>query len=438
MRGVPNRIPAFAALLFVCASASARGEEEGIKIGEGRLHAYIALEGRYDTFATVNAVGDTVGDFSLSIQPGLNLDIPGTTLALRLDAEVQALLYLNNSPLNRLLANVNLSLDFFHGDPVEVKLNDTFLRANNVALSALPYALISDYNDASILMPIRPGGGAFVIEPGYHFIYNHFENYPGPVQPNCQPPENPACNANNAGFLDYYLQRVLLDLRWKFLPKTQATLSGEFDSVSYINQGNMPDQPDSNAPMDLMSILVGASGLITTNIEAALKVGYAQTFINNEAFQAIPQLAKVGNQYTVVGQALIGYVFGDTGSVRLGFNRTLQPISTALSYSTSNLFYLTSKVLLAGRWNLHLNVSYSLINYALNAEASGPRTDQLFIIDLGPEYEVTRWFRVGLDYNLSSVGSDDPSFNIYANASPVFGPYGYTDNQFYIKLTFVY
>jgi hypothetical protein len=208
--------------------------------------------------------------------------------------------------------------------------------------------------------------------------------------------------------------------------------------VSYINQGSVPNQADSNAPMDLMSITLGAAGLITPNIEAAFKVGYAQTFIANEAFQAIPELTKVGNQYTVVGQALIGYLIGDFGSIRLGYNRTLQPVPTTLAYSTTNQFYLTSKVLLAGRWNLHLNAGYSLINYALNLEGTGPRTDQVFTIDLGPEYEVTRWFRVALDYNLLSFGSDDPAFGIYANASPIFGPLGYTDNQFYIKLTFIY
>jgi hypothetical protein len=437
MTGAPNRIPALAAFLLVfLAAASARAEEDGIKVGEGRLHVYLALEGRYDTFATVNAAGDTVPDFSLSIEPGLNLNVPGTTVGLQLDAEIQELLYLNNVGLNRLLANANLLIDFFKGGPFELKVQDIFIRANNTYLSALPYAIISDYNDASLVTPIRPGGGALVIEPGYHFIYNHFEPFAGTVPANCG--ENPGCNPNNAGFLDYYLQRVLLDLRLKFLPKTQAILSGEFDSVSYINQGNTPNQPDSNAPMDLMSITVGAAGLITTNVEAAIKVGYAQTFIANEAFMAIPALATAGNQYTVVGQALIGYLIGDTGSIRLGFNRSLQAVPSSLSYSTSNQFYFTSKVTLSGKWLLHFNAGYALINYPLNSQAMPSRTDQIFSIDLGPEYEVTRWFRVALDYNLSSYGSDDPSFNIYADAKPIFGPAGYTDNQFYIKLTFVY
>jgi hypothetical protein len=434
MTGAPNRIPALAAFLLVLlAAASARAEEDGIKVGEGRLHVYLALEGRYDTFATVNAAGDTVPDFSLSIEPGLNLNVPGTTVGLQLDAEIQELLYLNNAGLDRLLANANLLIDFFKGGPFELKLQDIFIRANNTYLSVLPYAIISDYNDASLVTPIRPGGGALVIEPGYHFIYNHFEPFAGTVPNGCG--ENPGCNPNNAGFLDYYLQRVLLDLRLKFLPKTQAILSGEFDSMNYINQATTQTP---NAPMDLMSITVGAAGLITTNVEAAVKVGYAQTFIANEAFVVLPTLATAGNQYTVVGQALIGYLIGDIGSIRLGFNRSLQAVPSALSYSTSNQFYLTSKITLSGRWLLHFNMGYALINYPLNAEAMPSRTDQIFGIDLGPEYEVTRWFRVALDYNLSSDGSDDPSFDIYANAKPIFGPLGYTDNQFYVKLTFIY
>jgi hypothetical protein len=439
MSAAPHRLSALAAfLLVVCCAFAARAEEDGIKVGEGRLHVYLALEGRYDTFATVNAAGMTVPDFSLSIEPGFNLNVPGNTVALQLDAEIQQLLYVNSDGLDRLLANVNLLIDFLKGGPFELKLADVFIRANNTQLSVLPYAIISDYNDASLVTPIRPGGGALVLEPGYHFIYNHFEPYPGPVPTDCQPAASPGCNPLNAGFLDYYLQRVLLDVRLKFLPKTQAILSGEFDSMSYINQGSTPDQANSNAPLDLMSVTVGAAGLITANIEAAFKVGYAQTFILSEAFQAIPALVQAGNQQTVVGQALIGYLIGDTGSIRLGFNRSLQAVPTALSYSTTNQLYLSSKILLAGRWTLHANVGYALINYPLNVEATGPRTDQIFTIDLGPEYEVTRWFRVALDYNLSSVGSDDPAFNVYANATPIFGPLGYTDNQFYVKFTFIY
>jgi hypothetical protein len=438
MRSVPNRAAALAALLFASVSGLARAEMEGIKIGEGRLHAFVNLELRYDTFATVSATGNILGDGSFVVQPGLTLNVPGTTLALALDAEVAELLYFTYTGLNRFLADGHLSLDFLHGGPFELQLNDTFIRANNTSLSVLPYAIISDYNDASAKASIRPGGGALIIEPGYHFIYNHFESFAGAVPPNC-PQQSPGCDPNTAGFLDYYLQRILFDTRLKFLPKTSAILNAEFDVVNYINQGVTPGQPNANAPTDLISVTLGAAGLITTRIEAALKVGYAQTILSGTAYMAIPALKPIGDQHTVVGQALVGYLFGDTGSVRLGYVRSLQAIPTTLSYDTDNHFYLSSKILLAGRLTLHLNVSYDLLEYPLNLEGMPGRQDQIFIIDVGPEYEITRWFRVGLVYNLTSDGSSDTqAFGVYQNSKPLFGAAGYVNNEFYVKLTFVY
>ncbi len=437
IRTGPICASALAAVLILAVSHQALGEEEGIKIGEGRLHAFVNFELRYDTFASVNALGQIEGDTSFVVQPGFNLNVPGSTLALTLDAEVEQLLYWTYTALNRFLADAHLSLDFLHGAPFELLVTDTFIRANNTNLSVLPYAIISDYNDAAVKASIRPGGGALIIEPGYHFIYNHFENYPGPVPPDCG--LSPGCDPNNADFLDYDISRILLDARLKFLPKTSAVLNAEFDIVNYINQGVMPGQPDSNAPLDLFSITAGATGLITSSIEAAIKVGYAQTILSNTAYLAIPALVKVGNEQTVVGQIMVGYLFGETGSIRVGYVRSLQAVPTTLAYDVDNHIYLTSKILLAGRLTLHFNISYDLLDYALNLEATGPRQDQIFIIDVGPEYEVTRWFRIGLDYNLTSDGSNDlQAFAVYANSSPIFGEAGYVNNEFYVKLTFIY
>jgi hypothetical protein len=126
-----TRVPAGAALIaLAAASGVARAEEEGIKIGEGRLHAFVNFELRYDTFATVSAAGDIEGDGSFAVQPGFTLNVPGSVLALQLDAEIQQLLYFTYTALNRLFADAHLNLDFWHGGVFELNLNNTFIRAN--------------------------------------------------------------------------------------------------------------------------------------------------------------------------------------------------------------------------------------------------------------------------------------------------------------------
>jgi len=76
-----------------------------------------------------------------------------------------------------------------------------------------------------------------------------------------------------------------------------------------------------------------------------------------------------------------------------------------------------------------------------HAEDTGPRTDLLLHVDVGPEVEIFRWFRAAAGYDLTSLGSDDQNaFTVYANSgiSPVIGNYGYVNHEVYVRLTFVY
>ncbi|HUB09237.1 MAG TPA: hypothetical protein VMB50_19695, partial [Myxococcales bacterium] len=56
------------AAVLVCAvltsTRRARADDDlGVKIGDGRLHLQLDLQGRYDTFATLDTTGAPVGDF---------------------------------------------------------------------------------------------------------------------------------------------------------------------------------------------------------------------------------------------------------------------------------------------------------------------------------------------------------------------------------------
>lgn len=420
-------------LAILAGPALAHADDEGIKIGEGRLHPFLNLDGRWDSFASVDQTGHAVSDFLFDVNPGLRLSVPSTVLALTLNGDVDELLYASNTNLDRTLINGTLMLDFFNEGAVGLRLADQFNRANNPTVSVLPFAVISDINDASVKVPIRPGGGALVIQPGYDFIYQHFENFSGAgVSAATCPGNSPYCNPAEASQLDYLEHRGSLDVIWRFLPKTAVLLSGEFLNVNYLNGTG------GNAPLSIFDATLGLSGLLTTHFEIVARAGYAQTLLSGTAIAAVPGLAAVGDAHTAIGQLQLGYLFSETGAIRIGFTRVLLPAPTALAYYEDNRPYIQARVLF-GRLALHLDASLDIDTFANNIENTGSRTDEVLHIDVGPEVEVARWFRVAAGYDLTSLGSNDISaFGIYTGTSPVIGSAGYTNHEVYLRLTFVY
>src|ERR1700684_3267982 len=94
-------------------ASPARADDEGIKIGEGRLHPYLNLDGKWDSFASVSSTGTALSDFLFDIDPGLTLHIPSRVLTFGLDGDFDEVLYATYTVLNRSLVNGDLTLDFF-------------------------------------------------------------------------------------------------------------------------------------------------------------------------------------------------------------------------------------------------------------------------------------------------------------------------------------
>jgi hypothetical protein len=423
------------AAIGLLTAPSARADDEGIKIGEGRLHPFLNLDGKWDSFASVSTTGTALSDFLFDIDPGLNLHIPSRVLSFGLDGDFDEVLYAQYTVLNRSLANGDLTLDFFDRGVVGLTLSDHFNRQNNSTVSVLPFAVISDLNVASAAVPIRPGGGAMVITPGYSFTYQHFEGFNvGMIATALCPDDSPYCDASKASELDYTEQRGALDVVWRFLPKTAALFSSEFLNVAY----NSSAKNTGNAPLNLFDATLGLSGLITTHFAVVARAGYAQTFLTAADVTADMELSKAGEAHDVIGQLELAYLFSETGSIRLGFSRVLQPVPTSLAYYEDNRPYLQIR-LLFGRLTLHLDASLDVDTFASNIEQSGSRTDDLVHLDVGPEVEIFRWCRAAVGYDLTALGSNDPgAFTAYPGAKPLFGTGGYTSNELYLRLTFVY
>jgi hypothetical protein len=431
------------AVVAAFTAARARAEDDlGIQIGDGRLHLSLDLQGRYDSFATLDSAGAPEGDFLFDIRPGLKLNIPSPIFAFDLSGDVDGVLYLNNPELDRILADGALAIGINRGGAVGLDIADQFTRADNNNMVALPFAIISDYNDASAKLGIRPGGGALAIEPGFDFVYEHFEPVGDGAGFDTCASGSPLCDPSQASLMDFYESKISLNLRWKFLPKTAILLGGDFIFVNYLTPGS---GATANAPMDLVDGTIGLAGLLTSRLEIIAKAGYAQTIINSTDIAAIPNLATVGDNRTLIGQAQLGWLFSETGSLKFGVVRLLNPAPTVLADYTDTRPYLSFRWLLGGRLTLHLDASFDIFNYALNSAGSptasgsfsGGRTDESLRIDVGPEFEILRWLRVAAGYDFTDLSSTDAADFAYQSNS-IFGGAGYSNNEVYLRVTLAY
>src|SRR5450755_3875814 len=72
MIGRRSKSTAVLAFALLLGSGWASAEEQGIKVGEGRLHPYLVLEGNYQSFAALDPVTlDPAADLLWEIRPGL-------------------------------------------------------------------------------------------------------------------------------------------------------------------------------------------------------------------------------------------------------------------------------------------------------------------------------------------------------------------------------
>jgi len=374
------------------------------------------------------------GDFLLEVDPGFKLTVPSNEVAFDLGGEIDFVFYANNPLLNRILSSANLALGINRKGVFGFELADNFNRSDNNNLVAVPFTVISNYNDASAKFEIRPGGGALTFEPGYRFLYNHFEPSNSATPTGCDS-GNALCDPSTANTMDYYVNNALLNIVWRFLPKTSILLNSNYAAVGYPNVGT---GANANAPLGLFNATLGLSGLVTSRIEVVLKAGYAQTILNSGDEMNIPGLQAAGNEHTFVGQAQVGYLFSSTAFIRAGYARLLLPSPTVLAYYSDDRPYLNVRALIGGRLTLHLDFTYDILTFPVNGEGMPVgRTDQNMWVDVGPEVEILRWLIVSAGYVFSNHDSNDAAAFVY-NTTSAFGGYGYSNNEVYLKVTAIY
>ncbi len=389
--------------------------ENGLKVGNGRLHPSVKLESRYDSQAASvpddkNGGSKTVGDMILKFGPGINLELPSPAIALSLGANLEYLFYSDirdegTRDYSDYNADADLDLAINNEGQVSANIGDQIVFSDDLTNTpALEEGAKKLFNDARFKLSLRPSVGSLYIEPEYHLITENFEKPEG----------------GEAEILDEHesiTHNVQLNGRWKFLPKTALTVNSTFAARSY---------PQANRSKDINTIkgTVGLSGLITKHVFTVLKLGWGQDL--TEKSYSSP-----------IGQAEIGYMLSDTASVRGGYMRSFDPSgSPYITYGTDRA-YIDGRiqVLPSKKLDLHAVGSVDFIDFngyvGSNSEAERDRKDRTIGAEFGADYLLTAWSTLSGGYVYSYRKNNVDGDEALADGD-------YTRHEAYLRVKLVY
>lgn len=354
-------------------SGSARGEGNGLKFGDGRVHPFLDVESRYDTAAMMLHERPS-SDVIMHLRPGLKLEMPSPRFAVNLNGNVDFLLYAQNSGLSRVQGEGDLDVGVNRGGQYGFDIGDRFTRTDRVTDPTFTLGVLSFFNEARAQVNLRPSGGALVLEPNYHLTTEWFSFMDSSPS---------SSGITMPGSADYLTHTFSLNGRWKFLPKTAVTLDSAFAMRSYIGTRAV-----ASTAINTLKVSAGLAGLLSSHLSTVLKAGYGRDFSQN-TFSS------------VVGQAELGYILSESGQIKVGFVRTFEPVSgTQVSY-TDHRIYLDGRMLLAGRLTLRALGSLDFISFNAGGQSSGTNSGTSASADVGADFELTRWLNLSAGYDLT-------------------------------------
>ncbi|MDF1565596.1 MAG: outer membrane beta-barrel protein [Deltaproteobacteria bacterium] len=355
-------------------TGAASAEENGVKVGSGRLHPSIEIGGEYDSRAKVEfGTGDSIGGFLLHLKPALTFDNGSREVAFSLRASGDANIYPMRQTRNLTYfgGDVDLSLDINPRGTVGVVLEDRFAHSDRNSAVAIGSGVRSIFNEAAVSLPIRPGGGALEIIPSYALQLEAFMTVLGETTGVGQPRE-----------LNYLSHRPNLQARWRFLPKTAVVLDVLGDYRQYFEPGV------GGSNLWGFYAKAGLSGLITPKLSLVVNAGYGRSFLIDPAYNS------------VIGQAELTFIPNTFTRIKLGYARTFMPVPQLIWFG-DNRVYGGGSVLLGGRLLFDFEGSFDLVNYATG------RIDTVIGLDLGLRVRITEWMEAGGGYRLDIRGSSD-------------------------------
>jgi len=390
------------ALLILAATPAQAALGNGIRVGgsEGRLHPFVELELRYDSnvayFMDVPGVTTSTGDLILHVRPGLQLSVPGDSVAVELRAVLDWAQYFGvqdsrSTELSQLYANASLGVGFNRKGQVGFEIDESYVRSNQANVYSIAAGVVSNFNDLRLSMPWRPGGGALTATLSGDWMVESFDAFK--TGPSCDPAVNPYCNAAYLSDLGYNNLGVGAGLNWKFLPKTAALLD-----LSWFDR--IPNSSAYSIGTTGMRAQAGVSGLVTTHLAATLKAGYGTTLDVTLDPSAGPAPSNYG---TFLGTAALEWIPSTFSTLKLGVNHDLG-VDPGITYALYGITHLSidGKSKLNSTFSVGLLLDYAMLAYQ-DAASTGT---QVFTAKPVVQAELARWLMVELAYQYTNRATD--------------------------------
>ena len=385
--------------------SKASGESNtGIQIADGvLLHAGFGVEAGYDTnvfYAPTNTIGSSIFRFMpyAELTNATRTGPVSRELSFDVHAGLQYRHYGNSVVSNAGYAdswnpNAGVSLSLGNAQ-FGLGIADVFARvedapyANNSGVGGVPQQGIGierNNNQFSAEGRWSPGGGRLTTILRFTNMVNIYD-------------EN---SQQSYSYANAMTNTLMLDVAWKWLPKTAIFLDISQGYIYYLNQ----TQAAANKLADSYPLYVttGLRGLLTEKTSAVLTLGYVNGFYSNGASTS-----------GFLGSTYLDLAFTarltQLSRVVLGFRHDF--INAVISnFAYEETAYASYVQQIAGRLALDLSARYAYLSYqGTTADMTQQgRVDNYFQVGATLDYFLRNWAYLGVGYSLLDNRSNKPN-----------------------------
>ncbi len=362
----------------------------GIKIGEGRLHPFIELDGRYDSVAGYFQLDENSSVITASPEVilhgrgGLRFELDTPSTLVKFNGSGEGLWYTGlltkglSTSLSRAQANVALDTRFNRDGAVEVQLGDSMTRSDRTQNPLSGIGLLSLFNNVYLAAPIHPGGRALEVTPRVGWTVEFFEAISPVLPPGCVEGTS-TCDPKMVFLMNYNNVAFGLNARWKFLPKTAIVLDANLDWRTYFAGAG-----STNPLSTVLRVQGGLAGLISPRISVTLLAGYSGDLANNLI-------------HTVIGTAEFAYTVSELTRLVIGYMRNAVPVPSAGTMLDDKAYLRGGIGFAGGRLVFNAMVAADYLTFFSPTR----RNDFVVSGTVGPTFSVNSIFDIGAAYTLS-------------------------------------
>src|SRR5450432_49242 len=388
----------------------------GIQIGDGViLHTGVGVEGGYDSNVFYN--DDTkVGATLVRVTPFIDINNATRTgevpsgIAYDLNATLTYREYFSDQEdvtrLRAFVPTVRGSLGHTNGGTLTESVTEGYTRAEDAPYyrGTSQQLIIRNNNVASAQLGWAPGGGRLQSVLRYTNTLDIFET-------------DSLKSANSLG------HEALLDVSWRWLPKTALYLQLRQGYISYLNADTQAELGDKSSSYPLRAVL-GVRGLITEKTSVAVGFGYQNDFYSNGATTS----GFLGS--TTVAAELVVLPLMFTRVVLGGRHDFQNSVIGNFFYDDgvyASLSQQTVAKLVGQVW-----VSYDHRRFYGLHDAPDPRVDNLVQAGAIFDYYLKNWAYAGLSYTLALNRSDYKPMDMTLSGAT------YTKQQIFARVGITY